>query len=246
MTASRTNTDDGLECIASDLDDLGSDDALVSVVTDLVEHVATIEERVTELEEENERLRNEKQRLTDRVSDLEEHGARSARDRAEVRADLAELEETVETAVKGGGFGDDTTPDTGGPARQDPETPLEETIRLPDHVAEESLTANQRRARAVAKDVTDYATSVPAGYALRSSELRTVLTALSDDEGQAYTETVGRVMNYLEDLGDDDVEVRETSRGERSVVFTDELVKRLVAWRNQSRDGRNSVVATSG
>mgnify|MGYP006885845553 CR=1 FL=1 len=114
---------------------------------------------------------------------------------------------------------------------------------MPEPVAEQELTANVKRARDVAADVIDYGRSVPAGYAVTSSELRTVLTALDDGGGKAYTETVRRVMDYLEELGGDDVAVKETRGGQRTVIFDDEFVRRTVAWR-QSSD--NAVVAEGG
>jgi hypothetical protein len=115
---------------------------------------------------------------------------------------------------------------------------------LPETVADGELTANIKRARDVAADVIDYGRSVPAGYAITSSELRTVLTALDDGGGKAYTETVRRVMEYLDDLGGDDVAVKETRGGQRTVIFDDEFVRRTVAWRNQSPG--NDVVAGKG
>jgi hypothetical protein len=115
---------------------------------------------------------------------------------------------------------------------------------LPETVADQELTANIKRARDVAADVIDYGRSVPAGYAITSSELRTVLTALDDGGGKAYTETVRRVMEYLDDLGGDDVTLKETRGGQRTVVFDDGFVRRTVAWRNESPG--NGVVAGTG
>jgi hypothetical protein len=40
------------------------------------------------------------------------------------------------------------------------------------------------------------------------------------------------VIDFLTDLGQDDVQVRETQQGERVVVFKDEFVKRVVAYHN--------------
>ncbi len=119
-------------------------------------------------------------------------------------------------------------------------------MTLPEPIAERELTANVKRARDVAADVIDYGRSVPAGYTVTSSELWTVLTALSDGEGRTYTETVGRVIEYLDELGGDDVIVKETMGGERAVVFSDEFIRRTVAWRNQSNQSSHGVVAEGG
>jgi Na+/H+-translocating membrane pyrophosphatase len=117
-------------------------------------------------------------------------------------------------------------------------------VTLSETVADQELTANIRRTRDVVADVVNYGRSVPAGYAITSSELRTVLTALKNDDGRTYTETVGRVIDYLDDLASDCVEVKTIMGGERTVVFTDEFVKRTVAWRNESPG--NDVVAGKG
>jgi hypothetical protein len=50
------------------------------------------------------------------------------------------------------------------------------------------------------------------------------------------------VIDFLTDLGQDDVQIRETQQGERVVVFTDDLVKRVVAYHNTN----HSVVSEGG
>ncbi|MEZ3145628.1 hypothetical protein [Halobaculum sp. MBLA0143] len=119
-------------------------------------------------------------------------------------------------------------------------------MTLPEPVAERGLTANVERARDVAADVIDYGRSVSAGYTVALSELRTVLTALNDGEGRAYTETVGRVIEYLDELGGEDVQVKETVNGERTVVFSGGFVRRTVAWRDQSKQSDHGVVVEGG
>lgn len=103
---------------------------------------------------------------------------------------------------------------------------------MPEHLVDKSLTANQERARFVARDAYQYTRSVPAGRVIRASELRTVLTA--KEEGEVHTETVDRVIRLLDDLGGDHVEVKQPQGQERVLVFADELVKRIVAWSNHT------------
>jgi len=112
-------------------------------------------------------------------------------------------------------------------------------IRVPEHLVEEHLTANQRRARFVAKDVAEYTRSVPAGRAIRSSQLRQVLSA--GEDGQIYTETVSRVINFLDDLGGDAVAIKESRRGERVIVFTDAFVERVQTYQH-AQQASNTVV----
>jgi hypothetical protein len=193
-------------------------------------------EHVQQLESQNQQLSDRVQQLK---SELAEQRERSARERADVRGDVHELKEAVESddgdgAEAGSEDETPTTPDEANPRTQAPETALGDCITLPETVADQELTANIKRARDVATNVIDYGRSVPAGYAITSSELRTVLTAMKDDDGRTYTETVGRVIEYLEDLGGDDVTVKQTMGGQRTVIFDDEFVRRTVAWRNQS------------
>lgn len=203
----------------------------------------TAEELEREVEEARERTRAAEERVEDLEDELKEEREVRAREAAQDRQRLTAVENAVEE-LEGGGETDDAddTPrvETGRPAVQQPETPLEDVIRVPEHVVEDSLTANQRRARFVAKDAHEYTHSVPAGRAIKSSELRRVLSAREED--RVYTETVSRVIRFLDDLGQEDVKVRETASGERVVVFGDDLVKRIVAWQNQ----RNGVVTGEG
>lgn len=106
----------------------------------------------------------------------------------------------------------------------EPQTPLEQIVALPGAVAEEQLTANQRRARFVAKDITEYASKTPAGWVLTPKDLRTVLNAAFDT---SHSQTCSRVRTILADLGDEAVSITD-SRGEKKTVFDVELVGRLL------------------
>jgi FtsZ-binding cell division protein ZapB len=213
-----------------------SQDDLVAAIEALANEAQRAREERDRLREENEQLREE----------LAEERERSARERADVRSDVHELTEAVESddgdGVQGGSGDETHTPQTGETTTQAPVTALGDCVTLPEPLAEQELTANVKRARDVAADVIDYARSVPAGYAITSTELRTVLTAMKDDDGRTFTETVGRVIGYLDELGDDDVTVKETMGGQRTVVFSDEFVRRTVAWRQSSN---HAVVAST-
>jgi len=118
------------------------------------------------------------------------------------------------------------TPDVEESASTDlyqPETPIEQVVTMPGEMASEQLTANQDRARFIATDIRDYAESVPAGWAISSTDLRRVLQAY-DDSG--HTETVARVFDILDDLGGDEIKL-VNRHGTKRIVFTDELIARL-------------------
>ncbi|WP_225336651.1 hypothetical protein [Halomicrobium urmianum] len=202
------------------------------------EKVDALVEIVPKLLQENQQLREEKQRLQDRVDDLEdrvedlqedvkERSQHSAQERADICQRLSALEEGQEdTSDPMGGSGEDTLHDT-------VETPLEEIVALPEHTAEEQLTANQERARFIALDVEDYTRKVPAGRAIKSSEIRKVLKAR---EGSSpHTETVDRVIDFLERFGRGEVQVVK-KRGERRVCFSNDLVERIQEIRTMDED----------
>jgi hypothetical protein len=136
---------------------------------------------------------------------------------------VSDVEDRVEDLSAGdspeGSTGEDTPADT----QERPQTPLEQTAALPQGMIEQE-SANVRRAVFVARDAEDYTTKVPAGRVIKSSDLRRVLTAGTDARG--HTQTVDRVMSVLEEMGGDDVRIVDR-RGERRVLFSEEIVARL-------------------
>jgi hypothetical protein len=207
-------------------------EALKQTVESLQSDKEQLEGRVSELESEKDDLQEQVDQKDKRIGELEQKvsdlSEQSAKDRASIKKRLTNVEESTEEpdssdANHGGS--------TSGTTLQEPETPLEDIVQLPEHVVDESLSANQQRSRFVAKDVNQYSRSVPAGRAIKSSELRRVLSAR--DDGSCHTQTVQRVMERLDDLGGDDVAVKETQDGQKVVVFTDEIVQRIQRY-NQS------------
>jgi hypothetical protein len=189
-----------------------------------------LEERVEELESEPSlEINNE----SDPIKSLRVEGAPIGRaieskpGETDVEDKLDELKTDLEAS--------NPTPDaeeTGSPDLYQPETPIEQVVTMPEEMAVDQLTANQERARFIATDVRDYAESVPAGWAITSTDLRRVLQAY-DQSG--HTETVARVFDILDDLGGDDIKIVER-RGTRRLIFTDELVDRLARIDQESHD----------
>jgi hypothetical protein len=189
----------------------------------------TLKERLAELEAENDRLR-------ERVADLEQHTEQNenatdyAHDRLDDSADrldaatdqrknlfsrVHDLETTFDTAVEPDASGDTDTDDTA--------SPLEQLTNLPEHVATEHLSANQQRARFVAKDLRDYADKTPKGLVLDSAAIARVLTVRDGDS--PHTETVSRVMDFLDRLGKHETETK-LHKGRRIAVFDPDAVHR--------------------
>jgi hypothetical protein len=105
--------------------------------------------------------------------------------------------------------GEDTvmTSDTlGTNDESDTASPLAQLMNLPEYVANKQLTANQQRARFVAKDVLDYADNTPKGYVVDSATVSKVL-AVRDGESP-HTETVSWTMDFLDSFGKSEVETR--------------------------------------
>ena len=97
---------------------------------------------------------------------------------------------------------------------------------MDESTAVRELTSNQRRARAVSKDYTDYARKCPNGLVIKSSEVRRVLTAMEEDT-TIYRKTVSRVMEFISRLGGDGTEVVETRSGEKAICIDEELADRV-------------------
>jgi len=201
------------EGIKSSLTDDGS---IADTVNALIEIVEDQQKRIDELEDR-----------------LDDEQTQRGKDDAELRGRITDAENRLDAVEEEGSTTETPTPETKTDTSTDPQMPIEDVIRIPEHLVEDSLTANQQRSRAVAKDIHQYSQSVPAGRAIKSSELRRVLSARSDG-GSTHTETVSRVMDMLDNLGKEAINVRESQSGEKVVVFDDDLVRRIVAYQNQS------------
>jgi cell division septum initiation protein DivIVA len=189
---------------------------LIQAVEDLQETVERQAERIDELEDE-----------------LAKHKDHAGREIADVRSRITDLEEQNQETQPGS---DDATPgvDAVKSGSQTAETPLERICALPEHVADRELTANQERARFIARDVRDYAEKAPAGLVIGSRAIKRVLTA---SEGKRpHTQTVACVMDFLDELGKDGVELIKR-RGRRMVVVDPEAADRLANHNRCDRGG---------
>jgi regulator of replication initiation timing len=167
-----------------------------------------------ELDEENDELHEEVDRLEKELADQREE---SAKDRANIKQRLTEVEDTTSEDESAGVQPDRTT-------RHNYDTPLETVVSLDEDTAEKELTANQSRARFICKDPLDYSVSVPKGRSITSSDISKILKSGTDCQGR--TATTARVMEFIADLGGDEVELVKR-RGTRRVVFSEEIAERL-------------------
>jgi hypothetical protein len=211
------------------------------------ERIDTLQERVDTLERRTDRLDAQPRiewgeapkptgiEIVDDASDSRWNvtGAVRTCARKDVVDDLDDRVKTLESEDTNtdGSSGSPDTADDSESCRDDtpaPETPLEEVLQMPDRTASESLTANQQRARAIAADIEQYATYNHKfnNYSLTATQLRTVLTAQSDD-GRVHHQTVKRVREFLDELGDSEVTVKRDRGGTTRLVFNAALVERI-------------------
>lgn len=98
-------------------------------------------------------------------------------------------------------------------------------LYCPEALLFSSIAGDQERARFIARAVHDYAEKAPAGLVVDSRAIKRVITA---SEGKRpHTQTVARVMNFLDELGKDAVQLKKR-RGKKFVVVDPEAADRLV------------------
>jgi DNA repair exonuclease SbcCD ATPase subunit len=206
------------DCIA--VDQSADHDELVQIVADLADTVRQQDKRI---EEQDKRIEEQDKRIDDLEDQLKEERATRAKESAQDRKRIHQVEQAVEERLTSGKTMGPDKEEKAPEASTTPKTPLERTTAMPQEMIADE-TANVRRAVFVAADLDDYTTKVPAGRAIKSGELRRVLKAGTDARG--HSQTVDRVISVLDDLGGDEVKIVDR-RGERRVVFTEQIVERL-------------------
>ncbi|MFC6906830.1 hypothetical protein [Halalkalicoccus tibetensis] len=186
------------------------------------EQLEALTDRVAELEAEVDR---KDERVEELEAELTEYKRFAGSEFANVRGRITDVEEQtedLETTLQATPT-EATDAEENGSQTTTMETPLERICTLPEHVADRELTTNQKRARFIARDVQDYAEKAPAGLVLDSQTIAKVITAA--EGSKPHTQTVARVMDFLEKLGKDDVE-QTKRRGKKLVVVDEEAADR--------------------
>jgi DNA repair exonuclease SbcCD ATPase subunit len=235
--------------------------SLIRTCYGLIEKKNNLEQRVKQLEakEDNENLEQRVERLEAKVDDhddqldehqseLDDHESRLTalgKGISNINDEQADHEDRIESIeTNADDDSDQTQCDTGDQSNQSsethvsPETNLEQVVSLPEPVVDDQLTANQQRARFIARDLKDYTQSIPAGRRMTAGQITRVLRAGTDCKG--HSQTVDRVIDFLNDFGEDQVSVKKR-RGKRIVVFGDNLVNRIERL-TQDRDANHTVV----
>ena len=167
------------------------------------ESEAELRERIEALEAEHERKDDEIERLS--------------RDLASERARTTELENKVEALES---QSDASAENDESDEPDDRRSSLAQLIDLPAEKASEVLSENQERGRSVAQRARELGTNTQAGLVVRSKD---VARHLKERGENAHDETVSRVMNFVDELGETDVDAK-MHKGKRILVFNPDRV----------------------
>ncbi|SFL45708.1 hypothetical protein SAMN04487950_3841 [Halogranum rubrum] len=221
---------DELETLTSRIDALETkNEQLEARVDELETQNHELTDRVDTLEAENTDLKDTVENQTETIES--QHA-----DLAEYKARVRKLETTTESARDHRKrlqqqFHELTTDDVATTDDVSSLSPLQQVVAFSKD-AVQKLTSNEQRARYIAKGISDYAKKVPAGYTIDSSTISTVLR--SRDGESPHTETVSRVMAFLNRFGKDETKIVKR-RGTKRVVFTEQAVADLESTTKESR-----------
>ncbi|KTG11389.1 hypothetical protein AUR64_03800 [Haloprofundus marisrubri] len=197
----------------------------------MTESIEDLQSRLDDLEDRVDNLEDEKSDLEDTVEAQAETIASQREQLKEQHERLTEFEEKLRVStdhrkhLQQRVHALETSEDSDTDETNQSRSPLQQLISLPSK-AVSKLTANQERARFIAKDIREFAQKVPAGFAIDSSTIRKVLKA--KEGATPHTQTVTRVIEFLDRLGKEDVQVVKR-RGTKRAVFTEHAVSELAS-----------------
>jgi chromosome segregation ATPase len=220
---------------------------LVSIITGLTSKLSEVTTELSEVKSELADVREDTDRVSRKVantrgevSEIREDTDRVSKKVADTNSRVSQLEENEETDVSQSSEGQSSPDESQGQGQgqgsDSQSTALEQVVGLPDDVAMNSLSANQKRARSIAKRINEYGKSVPAGIAITSSRMRDILSGLEDK--RVHRQTVQRVMDFLKRFGDGHIDIKETRGGKTVTVFSETVVENITSVvTGESRDG---------
>jgi chemotaxis regulatin CheY-phosphate phosphatase CheZ len=203
---------DAVEDLAVELD---APDSVVNEFVDAGDELAELVEETAQTVEQN------VDDIKSNAGDIEGEAERRSAEIEGCHHRISNVEDEIDDLETTGARTADTS-DSDSKGVDDETTALERVCALPEHVVEDNLTANQHRARSIARRIEEYGRSVPAGVAITSSRIKRVLTAQEDTT--IHRQTVSRVADFLERFGDGSVQIKETRGGKTTVVFDNEIV----------------------
>jgi|APHM01.1.fsa_nt_gi hypothetical protein len=220
MSAYKSDCESSIESgVASDIE------SLIDVAVEALTEADVSQDTIARFESISDDVIERIGGLEDTCDELRSKVASQSHSDAKDRKRISKLETQLDKTADSTAEDHEPEPDSNEPATDSHEqTPLEQVVQLPESTAGSELSSNQQRARFVAQDIKEYASKAPAGYVIKSGEVSTVLRAGTDAKG--HTETVTRVMSFLDELGADQAEI-VSRRGVKRIVFDRELVERL-------------------
>ncbi len=208
---------------------------LIQIIKQLTSELSSVKSGLSEVKSEVSDIREDTDRVSKQVADtrgevseVREDVDRASKKIADTNARVSDLEENTNTDASQSSEGQ-SSPGQGSDSQS---TALEQVVGLPDDVAMNSLSANQKRARSIAQRIDEYGKSVPAGVAITSSRMRDILSGLEDK--RVHRQTVQRVMDFLKRFGDGHIDTKETRGGKTVTVFSDTIVENITNVVTQS------------
>jgi chromosome segregation ATPase len=203
---------------------------LIQIIKQLTSELSSVKSGLSEVKSEVSDIREDTDRVSKQVADtrgevseVREDVDRASKKIADTNARVSDLEENTNTDASQSSESDNDVSNSKDEHTQS--TALEQVCALSEDESQEHLTANQSRARKVALRIKEYGKSVPAGVAITSSRMRDFLSGLEDK--RIHRQTIQRVMDFLERLGDGHINKRETRGGKTVVVFSESVVSRV-------------------
>jgi chromosome segregation ATPase len=207
---------------------------LVQIINELASELSEVKSELSDVREDTDRLSREVADTRGKVSEVREDTDRVWKKLADTNGRVSDLEENGERDISDTSKSDNNGSNNEG--KHTESTALEQVVGLPDDVAMNSLSANQKRARSIAKRVDEYGKSVSAGVAITSSRMRDILSGLEDK--RVHRQTVQRVMDFLKRFGDGHIDTKETRGGKTVTVFSETVVESITSVvTGESREG---------
>jgi predicted nucleic acid-binding Zn-ribbon protein len=215
----RSNT--GIQ-IPNDSLERANKSTLVSIIEQLTNKLSSVESELADVREDSDRLSRKVADTRGDVSDIREDTDRVSKKIADTNSRVSDLEDNTDASETSGS--DNDVSNSNGEHTQS--TALEQVCALSEEESQEHLTANQKRARKIARRINELGKSVPAGIAITSTRMRDILSGM--EEKRVHRQTIQRVMDFLERFGDEHVNKKETKGGKTVVVFSESVVKDVV------------------
>lgn len=198
------------------------------LIDEINENQDKLVEIVREEIDENEISESNKERLEELENEFAEYRSQNEKDKAQIRSTVHEADQQSSTNVnvidkvnqKVDTIKSKFKRVSGG------RSSLEQIVRLPDKIAQEALSKNQLRARAIVRDLksVEWDTTMQ-GKVVESSAIR---DKLRETYSKAHHQTVARVMEFIADMGGEQVELFQSQDdGRNKLSFETDLIDQL-------------------